>query len=46
MGSPVSFKPSDGYRGKAVLVAAVSKYDFRELGAYINEGWYYVGKVG
>jgi len=26
--------PSDGWRGKAVPLAAESKYDFRELGAY------------
>jgi hypothetical protein len=26
--------PSDGGRGKAVPLAAQSKYDFRDLGAY------------
>ena len=31
--------PSDGCRGNAVPLAAESKYDFRELGAYL-------GKVG
>ncbi len=33
------FGPSDGCRGNTVLFAAESKYDFRELGAYL-------GKVG
>jgi hypothetical protein len=28
--------PSDGCRGNAVLLAAESKYDFRELGAYLG----------
>ena len=28
--------PSDGCRGNAVPLAAESKYDFRELGAYLG----------
>ena len=35
-GQTENIGPSDGCRGNVVLLVAGSKYDFRELGAYLG----------